>query len=156
MTRVIAVDLGATSIRVADVDVEDPAPEPRILHRAPNRPLRDAGGTLRWDWTRLVQAVHAGIAAARARTDGGAIASIGVDSWGVDYGLLDDAGRLISAPVSYRDERTAGWRTTADAIGLGELFRRTGLEPAAMNTMFQLAVHDPGELARARHVLLLP
>lgn len=156
MTRVIAVDLGATSVRVAEVDVDDPGREPVILHRVVNRSVRDAAGTLRWDWPRLMDAIRTGIASARARPSTESIASIGVDTWGVDYGLIDEHGRLISAPISYRDERTAGWRTISESIGSFELFSRTGLEPASINTMFQLAAHDRGELARARHLLMLP
>ena len=89
--------------------------------------------------------------------DRGPVASIGVDTWGVDYGLLDGRGDLVAPPFSYRDDRTAGYREVVDRAG-GEaaLYGRTGIQLQPFNTLFQLAAHDRDELARARHLVLLP
>jgi rhamnulokinase len=84
------------------------------------------------------------------------VASIGVDAWGVDYGLLDWDGELLSAPYSYRDARTDGWRAVVERIGAERLYRTTGVQLMQINTLFQLAAHDREELAQARRLLMLP
>jgi sugar (pentulose or hexulose) kinase len=61
--RVLAVDLGATSVRVVAVDLAAPAPAPQVLHRRAHRPVRHADGSLRWDWDGIVGEVEAGLAA---------------------------------------------------------------------------------------------
>jgi rhamnulokinase len=150
---VLAVDLGATSARVCRVDLDAARPEPEVVHRYVHGPVGDGDGTLRWDWDRLVAEVEVGL---RAGLAAGPVASIGVDAWGVDYGLLDNAGRLLSAPVSYRDDRTAGWRQVVDQIGASRLYAITGIQLMAINTIFQLAVHDRSELDRAARLAMLP
>lgn len=150
---VVAVDLGATSVRVARVTLDADAVAVDVVHRHPHGPVLDASRTLRWDWDGILGAVHAGIAAAIAR---GPVASIGVDTWGVDYGLLDADGALLAPPVSYRDGRTAGYRTWIDRIGARRLYEIAGLQESPINTLFQLAAHDPAELAAAAHLLMLP
>ena len=151
--RVLAVDLGATSVRVAAVDMSADEPSVEILHRWEHAPIRVEDGSLRWDWPRIVSEVEAGLEQGLAT---GEVASIGVDGWGIDYGLIDGTGRLVDLPFSYRDSRTEGWQSTAERIGLERLYERTGVQMMAINTIFQLAVHDPGELARASRILLLP
>jgi rhamnulokinase len=150
--RVAAVDLGATSARVAVVDSAKPDVVD-VVHRYPHHPVAHDDGTLRWDWERLVAEVEYGLSLAR---DGGALDSIGVDTWGVDYGLIDDAGALVAPPFSYRDTRTDGWRAVAERLGEKRLYAETGVQLMPINTIFQLAVHDRAELARAAHILMLP
>jgi rhamnulokinase len=151
--RVLAVDLGATSVRVVAVDLAAPAPAPQVLHRRAHRPVRHADGSLRWDWDGIAAEVRRGLQAGLAA---GPVASIGVDGWGVDYGLLDGRGALLSPPYSYRDDRTGGWRATVDRVGAERLYAVTGIQLLALNTIFQLAAHDRAELARAARLLLLP
>lgn len=153
MLRVLAVDLGASAARVSAVDLDATPPAIEQLHRYEHAPVRDDSGSLRWDWRRLVREVARGLETGIAR---GPIASIGVDTWGVDYGLLDADGRLLSSPYCYRDGRTAAWKRVAERLGVSRLYRQTGIRPMAMNTLFQLAAHDPAELTRARRVLMLP
>ena len=86
----------------------------------------------------------------------GPVASIGVDGWGVDYGLLDGGGHLVAPPYSYRDLRTEKWEIAAEAIGITRLYGVTGIQLMGINTIFQLAVHDRRELDRAARLLLLP
>jgi rhamnulokinase len=151
--RVLAVDTGATSIRVALVDLDAAVPVVEVLHRWRNDPVRHSDGSLRWDWDRIIAEVELGLAKGVAR---GPVASIGVDGWGVDYGLLDENGRLLSPPFSYRDTRTEGWDATMDRIGAERLYGITGIQLMPINTIFQVAAHDPHELARASRLMLLP
>lgn len=151
--RVAAVDLGATSIRVATIDLALHRPHVEVVHRVGHELVDDGDGTLRWQWARIVAEVERGLELARAR---GPLASIGVDGWAVDYGLLDADGRLLSPPISYRDQRTAGWQELAARIGEQRLYEATGIQLMPINTIFQLDAHDPDELARAHTLLLLP
>lgn len=153
LMRVLAVDLGATSIRVAAVSLDGPKPTVEVVHRWRHAPIRRADGSLRWDWNRIVGEVERGIEAGIAA---GPVASIGVDGWAVDYGLLDADGRLISPPYSYRDARTAGWNTMLKKIGADRLYVETGIQLMPINSIFQIAAHDPAELARATKLFLLP
>lgn len=152
-TTVAAVDFGATSIRVCRVTLGQGAPRLDVVHRYAHQPVPDPDGVLRWDWCRLVQEMEHGLALA---SEPGDIASIGVDTWGVDYGLLDEGGALVAPPVSYRDARTDGFSDVVDRIGADALFATTGLQLQPFNTLFQLAAHDRAELDRARWVVLLP
>lgn len=151
--RVAAVDMGATSVRVAVVDLDAAHPEPRIVSRRQHGPVAHPDGTLRWDWEGIVAGVRAGLDAALAE---GELASIGVDGWGVDYGLLGRDGMLVSPPFSYRDARTAGWQEVAARIGHERLYELTGIQLMPINTIFQLAAHPAAELAQAATLLLLP
>ena len=154
-TTVAAVDFGAASIRVCRVDFQDDAPpEIEVVHRAAHHAVRSRDGRLRWQWSRLLAETERGLDAALAR---GPLASIGVDTWGVDYGLLDSQGTLIEPPISYRDERsTASCAALIARIGARELYTSTGLVPHPFNTIFQVAAHERGQLERASHVVLLP
>src|SRR4051812_19236399 len=99
-----AIDLGAASGRVMTAAVGRDRLELTEVRRFPNRPVRVAG-TLHWDILGLYGNILDGL---RAAAGTGPIASIGVDSWGVDFGLLDRSGALVGNPVHYRDGRTEG------------------------------------------------
>jgi rhamnulokinase len=151
---VVAVDFGASSIRVCRVELGDGSPRLSLVHRHPHAPADDGSGVLRWDWARLVAETEKGLAAA---LEAGPVASIGVDTWGVDYGLLDARGELVAPPVSYRDGRTDGYRAALERLGgAAALYAITGVQIQPINTVFQVAAHDRAELARARHLLMLP
>nr|WP_262849961.1 rhamnulokinase family protein [Sphaerisporangium corydalis] len=118
-------------------------------HRFANRPVR-AGGTLHWDILSLYQGVLDGLRAA------GPVDSIGIDSWAVDYGLLDASGRLIGNPVHYRDERTSGvMERVVDQVGAASLYGVSGLQFLPFNTVYQLLA-DPAALERAETLLMIP
>jgi rhamnulokinase len=154
VTAVVAVDFGASSIRVCRVDLDEQPPALRLVHRYAHEPVADRAGVLRWDWSRLVAEMEKGLAAA---LEAGPVASIGIDTWGVDYGLLDARGEPVAPPVSYRDGRTAGYEAVVARLGGDEaLYRITGVQLQPFNTVFQLAAHDTDELARARNLVLLP
>ena len=101
---VAAVDLGASGGRVMAGQVSDSGITLHEVHRFPNEPVA-AGGTLYWDILRLYADVRHGLEAAARQFP---LASAGIDSWGVDFGLLDEAGALLGNPVHYRDARTTG------------------------------------------------
>ncbi|MBX6749540.1 MAG: rhamnulokinase, partial [Micromonosporaceae bacterium] len=121
------------------------------LARFPNEPVR-VGGRLHWDILALYRSIVEGLRAA-PRLDG-----IGIDSWGVDYGLLDADGVLLSNPVHYRDARTDGVPERVFAeVSAAELYRRTGIQVLPFNTVFQLAAsRGTAALANARTMLLIP
>jgi rhamnulokinase len=151
--RVAAIDMGATSVRVAVVELDAEAPVVEIVHRWQHGPETRPDGSVRWRWSELLENVRLGLDRALAT---GPVASIGVDGWAVDYGLLDEQGRLLSDPHSYRSARTDRWREVARSLGEGELYRRTGVQLMPINTIFQLAAHDRTELDRAARLLMLP
>ncbi len=151
--RVAAVDMGAASVRVAVVDLVADSPQVEIVHRWFHGPDARPDGSVRWRWGELLESVRLGLDRA---LDGGPLASIGIDGWAVDYGLLGEEGTLLSDPHSYRSSRTDGWRDVARALGEAELYRRTGVQLLPINTIFQLAAHDREELRRARRLVMLP
>lgn len=150
---VAAVDLGATSGRVMIVELTSDRFESSPVHRFDNPAVRGPDGSLRWDWPHLVREVKRGLDAA---IDRGEIASIGIDAWGVDYGLLTEEGNLVSRPYHYRDERTIQWREIVGAIGPERIYAITGIQMMPVNTLVQLAVHDPAEIGMARWLLTIP
>jgi len=147
-----AVDFGASSIRVCRVTFGDGPTELEVVHRYAHAPVHD-GTHLRWDWSRLVAEAERGLELA---TTAGPLASIGIDTWGVDYGLLDHRGELVEPPISYRDPRTDGYRSVLQRMGEEHFFTTTGLQALQIDTIFQLATHDREQLARAHHLLMLP
>ena len=153
MMHVAAVDCGATSVRVCRVDLDAPLLEPEVVHRVAHVPILDDSGHLRWDWAKIVAAVEDGLAACMAL---GPLASIGIDTWAVDYGLLDGDGRLLSMPYSYRDHRTDDHSLLVEEFGAEAMYRINGLQVQPFNTVFQLARHDRRELSRAARLLWLP
>lgn len=150
---VAAVDLGATSGRVITGSVVDGVLTMRHEARFANDPVRISDG-LHWNLLGLYQHVLRGLAGAERRAPG-AMRSIGIDSWAVDYGLLR-AGRLLGVPYHYRDERSArGVESVHATVGAAELYERNGLQHLPFNTIFQLATEDQ-LLGLADRVLLLP
>lgn len=120
-------------------------------HRITNTPVR-VGSTLHWDILRLYEGVLDGLRKA------GDITSIGIDSWAVDYGLLDATGSLIGNPVHYRDARTERvFDSIVDTIGAGQLYDTTGLQLLSLNTLYQLAAAAGSpQLSIADTLLLIP
>jgi rhamnulokinase len=156
---VAAVDLGATSGRVMLGHVDGTSVRLQPVARFANRPVSIAEGEgqtgLHWDVLGLWASIRDGLAQAlRLAPD---VASIGVDSWAVDYGLLRQ-GRLVGLPYHYRDERSAaGVVDVHRAVPAVELYRRTGLAHLPFNTVFQLAAdRAAGTLAFADRALLIP
>ncbi|MDT3316458.1 rhamnulokinase family protein [Microbacterium sp. KSW4-11] len=150
---VAAVDLGATSGRVIVGRVGADTLETTTVARFANEPVRLPDG-LHWNLLGLYGSVLAGLREA-LRGDAN-VASIGVDSWAVDYGLVARS-RLLGEPFHYRDERTARGVEAVHRTHPHEvLFARNGLQFLPFNTLYQLAAEDRDLLALADHALLIP
>lgn len=149
---VAAVDLGATSGRVMLGYVDDGMLRLEQISRFPNGPVPGADGELRWDFTALYRHIVEGLTEALRREPG--IVSIGIDSWAVDYGLVNGE-ELLGEPFHYRDERTArGVELVHARVPFDELYRRNGLQFLPFNTLYQYVVES--SLQDASSALLVP
>ena len=149
--RVAAVDLGAASGRVITGAVDRNSLTLTEVTRFPNPPVQ-VGGTLHWNALGLYQSIVDGLRAA------GTLDSVGIDSWAVDYGLLDADGRLLGNPVHYRDRRTDGVvDKVLQNLTAAELYAITGIQMQPFNTVIQLvSAQGTAQLAAARTLLLIP
>lgn len=155
---VAAVDLGATSGRVMLARVGVDTLELAEVGRFPNEPVEVPGPdgvTLHWDVLALWRGIVDGLAAA---VEAGRLDAIGIDSWAVDFGLLDADGRLLGNPVHYRDARTDGQvEAVRDLVPPQDLYATTGLQVLPINTIYQLAsLRGSAQLQAAEQVLLIP
>lgn len=131
---VLAIDLGAESGRVMAVHYDGASLELEELHRFPNTPVT-LRGTLYWDFLRLWHEIQTGLEKGRAQRP----ASLGIDTWGVDFGLLDSQGALIGNPVHYRDGRTEGMMEAVfTRLPRREVFAQTGIQFMPINTLYQM------------------
>ena len=135
--NVAAVDLGAESGRVMLGRFDGSALSLEEAHRFPNSPVQ-VTGTLHWDILRIWAEIKHGLAIC-GRQAGGPLASIGVATWAVDFGLLGSDGALLGNPVHYRDARTQGMIEAACArVPRAEIFAQTGIQFLPINTLYQL------------------
>ena len=150
----IAVDLGAESGRVILGTVSADKLNLHEVHRFENGPIESDG--LRWDFKKLLSEIKAGIVKAVKQADG-EISAIAVDSWGVDFGLIDEQGQLIENPYHYRDRRTDGMMEKAfELMDKRTLYEKTGLQFMQINSLYQLlSMRLTGSkvLAKARKLL---
>ncbi len=147
--RLAAVDLGATSGRVMLGEVGPDSVRLSEVHRFPNGPVQ-LRQTLHWDILALYQETLTGLRLA------GPLDGIGIDSWAVDYGLLDDTGALLGNPVHYRDSRTeSAIETVHKTVPPHELYAINGLQTLPFNTLYQLAA-EGSRLRSAETMLLIP
>lgn len=157
MKNYLAIDIGASSGRHILGRVENGKIKLEEVYRFDNSQIRKNGHDC-WDLDALVASVKAGIDAALAK---GPVESIGLDTWGVDFVLLDAEGKLCSDAVAYRDARTtnADIEIEAQVLSFDELYARTGIQKAPYNTIYQLWAlkkEHPEELERAAHYLSVP
>jgi rhamnulokinase len=154
----LAVDLGASSGRVVLGRFGEERLELTEAHRFPNGAIT-VGGTMYWDAPRLFAEIVEGIRRG-AKKAGGKLAGVGVDTWGVDFGLLDQSGQLIANPVHYRDSRTDGvMERVFEIMPREKIFETTGIQFLQFNTLFQLAamrLQKRPELDRCRTLLMMP
>lgn len=157
-TRLVAVDLGAESGRVVVGDLGEGRFALTTVHRFANAPVALPDG-LHWDIVHLYRNILAGLEAAAALA-GPDISSVGIDSWAIDYGLLDGAGHLLGLPYSYRDSRTDGVAArVAATVPPSAQYARTGIAHLPFNTIYQLAAQARAgdvALAQAHTLLLIP
>lgn len=152
----IAVDLGAGSGRVFLCDLGEKFLLEEI-HRFQYPPIEE-NGHLHWDFEKIFVEIKFGLkgASERAKQLNKKIYSIGVDSWAVDYGLIDKDGNLIANPVCYRDSRTnSAMQKVFEIVPKSEIFEKTGIQFLPFNTIFQL-FSDDQTLQKADKLLLLP
>jgi rhamnulokinase len=136
MSNYLAIDLGAESGRVMLATLDGDHLSLEELHRFANQPVHLPSGRY-WDAFRLHQEMVDGLTLAARRKL--AIDGIGVDTWGVDYGLIGKDGGLVDCPRCYRDERTNGVPEKLFAVvPRAEVFARTGIQIMAINTLYQL------------------
>ena len=152
-----AIDLGAYGGRVMLGELKDGVVTLTEMHRFPNDPVR-VGGVLYWDALRLFHEIKAGLKKIAAEKV--PLAGIGIDTWGVDYALLDARGHVCGAPVHYRDTRTESCHKKAAAfIPPMALYARTGIQHLPFNTLYQLIADGemrPEILQTAQDLLFMP
>jgi rhamnulokinase len=156
MKNYLAIDIGASSGRHILGSVRDGKITLEEVYRFENGQTVKNGHDC-WDLGRLVESVKAGIDAALSK---GPVESIGIDTWGVDFVLLDKDLRLCSDSVAYRDKRTEGMDAEVEKIiPFAELYRRTGIQKTSFNTIYQLMAlkkECPEQLEKAEHFLMMP
>lgn len=155
----LAIDLGAGSGRVMAGVVSGGVMDLEEVRRFANRVIEEEGA-LYWDFEALWENIVEGLGEAAKKYDVCKIRSVGVDTWGVDYGLIDREGRLLSRPRNHRDARTRGMLDRLfEKLSAGDLFQETGIQCLDINTLPQFcaeAAEEGGLLARAWRFLLIP
>jgi rhamnulokinase len=155
----LAIDLGAGSGRAMLGRLAAEGLMLEEVHRF-QYPPDSSAGHLRWGFARILDGLKAGLGEAQrvAASRGGTVETVGVDSWGVDYGLLDAGGRLLEDPVCYRDGWTDGeMERVLRKVPREEIFQRTGIQFMNLNTLFQLHAHvREGLPPGARRLLMIP
>jgi rhamnulokinase len=157
MKNYLAIDIGASSGRHILGRVEDGRITLEEVYRFVNSQVRRDGHDC-WDAERLVESVKAGIDAAIDKAE---VESIGIDTWGVDFVLLDADGNMIGDAVAYRDARTAGADAEIESkvLSFAELYSRTGIQKAVYNTIYQLWAlkkEHPEQLEKAACFMMMP
>ncbi|MBR3594481.1 MAG: rhamnulokinase [Clostridia bacterium] len=154
--RVLAFDFGASSGRAMIAELKDGKIEMKEIHRFANDPVL-VGKRLSWDILRLYHEIKQGIVL--AVQDGG-FDAIGIDTWGVDFGLINRHGELIGNPANYRDTRTEGMpEEVYKIIPESEIYSTAGIQKMNFNTLYQLyylAKYRPEVLAEAETFLMIP
>ncbi len=157
-TTHLAIDLGAGSGRVMAGHFDGKKLRIEEIHRFTSEGVRLPSG---WHWNvlQIYTEIKRGLAEARKR-HGTALTSLAVDTWGVDYGLIDPQGRLLGLPWMYRDSRTDGMMEEAGKIlPRQEIYQRTGIQFMFFNTLFQLLAEsrsNPGAMDAADQLLFMP
>lgn len=153
MKKVLAIDLGSSSGKVIHGEFCNGRLEYEEIYRFENIPLQKENH-LYWDFPSLLDEIKKGIHMA------GEVDSIGIDTWGADFGMLDQQGNLIGNPVHYRDPRTAGMlRYVHSQIAEEQLYQMTGNQSYATNTLYQLMAckkTTPELWRRVRRILHMP
>jgi rhamnulokinase len=155
----LALDLGASSGRAVIGRFDGERLTLEEVHRFANGPVRlptANGSSIHWDSLDQFAQVKAGVA--KAAECCGSLASMGIDTWGVDYGLLDAGGQLLGNGFHYRDERTLGMvEKVFEIVPREEVFRKTGIQFMDLNTLFQLfSARGTAALEKAQRLLFTP
>lgn len=156
MGSYLALDMGAESGRLMAVEIENSI-KTREIYRFATPVINDKRGRRCWDFPKIMAEV---ITALKIAAPDGPYLSIAVDTWGLDFGLLDKDQKLIGLPVSHRDHRTDGYLEKAAAmVGKDRLHGDTGSQLLEVNSIYQLLAiteQTPDELIDAQYLLLMP
>ena len=156
MSRYLSLDMGAESGRLVIVDINTEITT-EVLYRFETPITQDAHGRRCWDFPRIIEEVTHALSLAAPH---GPFESLGVDTWGLDFGLLDAEKKLVTLPVSHRDHRTDGYLEKASSIvGRERLHFETGAQLLEINSVFQLlsiVENTPDELEKAQYLQLMP
>ncbi|WP_202077824.1 rhamnulokinase [Caldalkalibacillus salinus] len=154
---VLAFDLGASSGRALIGEIQGDQLVIEEIHRFSNDPVQ-VGNRLHWDILRLYHEIKQGIVKAKWR--GEELDSIAIDSWAVDFGLLDASGELLCNPYHYRDHHTNGVMEEVHAqLGKQKIFAQTGIQFLPFNTIYQLVAMKNAQasvLSSADALLMIP
>jgi rhamnulokinase len=154
--RYVAIDIGAESGRAIVGDLRDGRLTLKESHRFANGGIQ-VGHSMYWDILGLWREIKTGF---RLAVQSGEISSIGIDTWGVDYALLDANGELLSNPYCYRDTRTDGLMARlCEQLGRDTIFNNSGIQFMPINTLYQLVAentHTPNKLVQAKRLLMIP
>ena len=154
--RVLALDFGATSGRAMLCSFDGNKIDIEELHRFDNSPVQ-INGVLYWDILRLYHELKTGIVKAKLK---GGFDSIGIDTWGVDFALIDENGKMLSNPVHYRDRRTERMQEEVfKIVPKDEIYATTGIQFLDFNTIYQLMYvkkYCPQDYERADKFIMVP
>jgi len=150
-----AIDLGASSGRISVGSLVSGSLVIQEVHRFKHEAKVIEGSGLHWEWSKIVDEVKTGLLKAQEL---GEIISVGIDTWAVDYGLLDIQGLLIEEPYCYRDSRTDGlMQSISDSLGAEWIYEKTGIQFIFFNTAYQLhAARNTPAMKSATTFLMLP
>lgn len=154
MSKHIAVDIGASSGRLVVGMKENGKIHLKEIYRFENE-IREQNGSCFWNIEKLFKEIINGLTA--AKQEGIEECTLGIDTWGVDYALIDAKGNRIQEVYAYRDERTkTAIQELSTEKSLEEIYKKIGIQFLSFNTLFQLYVHDKEELAKTNKILLVP
>jgi rhamnulokinase len=157
MTYHLAIDIGASSGRLVLGRLEENLMKTEEIHRFPNG-MVERNGHLCWNLDSLFDEILAGMK--KCAGSGKTPTSVGIDTWGVDFVLLDDGGNVLGDTIAYRDSRTNGIdKIIYGIIPEAELYKRTGTQPQLFNTIFQLVAlkrENPELITRASRFMMIP
>ena len=154
MPTYAAVDLGATSGRVVNVAVDSERITLDPVHRFQSPTVSGPNGALHWDMDRMRSEIETGLGRAAERV---ALRSVAIDSWAVDYGLLDANGQLVGPVHAYRSHRTDGiMESVVGRLGRAHMYELTGIQFLPFNTVYQLVATSSVDLDAASQLLMIP
>lgn len=156
MQKVLVFDFGASSGRAIIVETDGSSLRTEEIHRFPNNPVT-VDDTLYWDIDALLNEVNT----AMEKADSYGYTAVSIDTWGVDFAILDEEGNYIERPVHYRDKRTAAVIDEVNALfgGADKLYEKTGIQPQWFNTIYQLYALKktrPESLRKGARLLMMP
>jgi len=157
LRKYLSIDIGASSGRIILSTTHNNQADIKELYRFSNHPIK-LNGTLFWDFNQLMTSIYQGLELSYKEHP--EILSIGIDTWGCDYGFIGNNDELLRNPVCYRDSRTKGIESKVyQVISKSDLYDKTGIQYLHFNTIYQLtydAKFNTELLSQAKHIMLIP